>query len=328
MAQATCEVHTLLKDDPDKRAVRIRAQAVRAFHGKRFIIQITSMHGKSACFEALYADDEYMKGWEKERPEFVKEWREKGEQPDLIFMRKTWRELLDVHPSENSKPPDRVVVEVIQEEKVLRPQYAVHSALSDDTHEGRIYIYTRNEELRGGIDKRRRIVSIKRNEGKPVYIEALYADTQYLKRWKEKGINFGDSEQYFPDYNVIFISGWYRYLLKIEDAEAIIEDLNVEVKLPRKLWIPRKLWRYLRALLYLYPRDHPQTVVLVANMMGIIGAGLGVTGAGLGILSIQSLFPKFIVGVVIVYALGIILALAGLVIAIFGFGGLIGRRGE
>ena len=60
MTPVTCEVHQLGKDDPDKRVVRIRTTAFRDKKDK-FIVRITSTQGKSACFEALYADDTYMK---------------------------------------------------------------------------------------------------------------------------------------------------------------------------------------------------------------------------------------------------------------------------
>jgi hypothetical protein len=74
---------------------------------------------------------------------------------------------------------------------------------------------------------------------------------------------------------------------------------------------PVRTWN-LVALLYHYPCNHPQALILTASMMGIIGFGLGVIGIGLGILSI-------------VNWLGFVISGIGLVIAGLGLTGFIRR---
>src|SRR6266566_1971211 len=289
MAPVTCEVHHLGKDDPDKRVVRIRATAFRDKKDK-FIVRITSTQGKSACFEAVYADDTYMKN-------------RNFTSADLVFMRESWRILLDVNLG------DSVDLEEIPENVSL---YEVRSALSDDRNEGRIYIF--NEEIRDKIKGKRCIVRITRKgrkDIKPVYCEGLYADDFYLKDWQEVWKKRGIAPNVCK---LIFISEWYRLLLDTKIGKTY--DLEVEPLDPRKR---EGLW----PLLYLYPRDHPQAVVRTASIMGFIGLGLGVIGMGLGIFSIQTLFPNFIPGVVLLSAL---FGLFGLVIALLGIIGLSLRR--
>ena len=295
MGPVRCEVHTLLEDDPNKRVVRIRANAFQAFQGKKCIVQIRNID-KYAYFEAVYADDAYMKSWQAKNKNF--------RDNDLIFMSKSRRELLGVKPSES------VDLEEIQG-KGLQSLYAVHSALSDDSNEGRIWIKpSQNPELCREIKDRRRIVCIKRKDAekgkdaKPVYSEALFADSYYLKnweeKWKEKGI-------VLEDCNVIFISAWYRRLLGIENIGEII-DLSVK---------PQTL-RNLPALLYQYPRNHPQALVLTASMMGIIGFGLGVIGIGLGIVGIKDLLATNILS-----PIGFGVCVAGFAVTLLGIIGLI-----
>ena len=202
----------------------------------------------------------------------------------------------------------------------MQSLYAVHSALSDDTNEGRIRILPapQNKKLRNEIEGKRRIARIKRRDrkdAKPVYSEALYADDFYIEDWKEiwkkKGIV---PEDIVPkDRNVIFISEWYRLLLGTIIGEVIEIDPDVNVKLLNP-GSPRELW----ALLYLYPRNHPQAVVRTASMMAIIGFGSGVIGIGLGVLSINDLLATKIAGFLVC---GV-----GLAIAFLGIIGLIFRR--
>ncbi len=183
-------------------------------------------------------------------------------------------------------------------------KYEVHSALSDDSNEGWVWIkLPQDTYLYKEIKDRRRVIRIKRKDAKPVYCEALLADPFYLKKWKEKGIDK------FKNDSVIFISAWYRYLLRLssDDIGKII-DLDVEPLDSGSL-------RELVALLYQYPRNHPQAVVRTASMMGIIGFGLGVIGIGLGILSIISTnIPGFVFCGV------------GFAITLLGIIGLIRRR--
>lgn len=292
MAPVKCEVHQLGEGDLHKRVVRIRATAFQDKKDK-FTVRITSTQSKSACFEAVYANDSYLKN-------------RNLTSDNLVFMRKSWRILLDV------KPTDQVEVEEIPENDSV---YEVHSALSDDHNEGKFYIF--DEQLHDKIKGKRRIARIRRRDRKdvkPVYSEALYADDFYLEEWQEIWKKRGT----VPNFcKVIFISEWYRLLLGTNIGERI--DLKVEPLDPGKR---EGLW----PLLYLYPRDHPQAVVRTASILGFIGLGLGVISIGLGIFSIQSLFPNFILGIVIIYILSIVVGLLGLAIAFLGIIGLSLRR--
>jgi hypothetical protein len=181
-------------------------------------------------------------------------------------------------------------------------QYKVHSALLDDAHEGWIWIKpAKDTKLYSELEARRCIVCIRREKvekgrrAKAVYCEALLADSFYLTRWGEKDIKFSN------DDSAIFISAWYRRLLGMKKVGEVIE---LDIK-------PVRTWN-LVALLYHYPCNHPQALILTASMMGIIGFGLGVIGIGLGILSI-------------VNWLGFVISGIGLVIAGLGLTGFIRR---
>ncbi len=305
MAPVRCEVHQLLKDDPNKSVVRIRANN---FQGEQRIVRIKNIAcDKSAYFEAICADDAYIKGRYKQYLNL------KGK--DLVFMSQSCRDLLKIAVGAS------VELEEVTADK-LRSLYAIHSALSDDSNEGWIWIKPSSQNLdlcKEKIQGGRSIVLIKRNNAKPVYSEALYADPFYLRNWKEKGIGFGD-------YNVIFLSAWYRHLLRIEKIGEVI-DLDVKLlDLDVKQLGPRKLW----ALLYQYPRNHPQAVVLAASMVGIIAFGLGVIGTGLGIVGIiKDWLPKNILSVSLTnfwLACGGGLVVFGFVITLLGIIGLTRRR--
>jgi len=195
---------------------------------------------------------------------------------------------------------DRVEVEEIQEVD-LKSLYSVHPALSDDSNEGRIWIKpsSYNEDLIKEIRNKRCIVCVKRKTkgAKSVYNEALYADAFYLKKWKERGIEFAG------DYNFVFINGWYRRLLGIKGSPPwIIRDLKIKRR------------RNPYALLYKYPRNHPQTLVLTSSMLGIIGVGLGFLGAAFGF---ASLCPPIVF---------IVLVISGCAIILLGVIGLISGR--
>jgi hypothetical protein len=170
--------------------------------------------------------------------------------------------------------------------------YEVHSALKDDSHEGRVWI--KDERLRSKIDRKRRVVRIRTKDGKKIYCEALYADENYFNRWRGKRTKFGAG-------NVIFINGWYRYKLDIQDIGKT-KELDIALG---------NLW----GKVYWYPRDHPQFMVLTTYMMGIIGLGLGVIGIGLGLVSLKELGAFLGLGVVVV----------GIIFAILGIRGIISR---
>jgi hypothetical protein len=308
MGLVRCEVHQILEGDP-LRVVRIRATAFQDKKDKsekciRFIVRIRSTRGKSGFFEAEYADDDYIVKWKKNT----------GRNPrgnDLVFMSKPCRELLKDERG-NLGAGDLVDLEEIQSKDLLS-LYAIHTALSDDSNEGQIWI--RPLQNKEEIENKRRIVRIKRKDAKPVvYSEVLFADDHYLEHWKEKGINFGNSG---PDYNVIFISAWYRRLLGIGNTPVILD--NLDVKPLRPLNLP--------AFLYHYPRNHPQALVLGASMMGIIGFGLGVIGTGLGAIGINDWLAKNISPSLTNFStpFGFVLCVLGLAIAFFGIMGLVRR---
>ncbi len=304
------EVHTLLKDTSYPKVVRIRADAYKAFQGgKKCIVQIR-YQAKYAYFEAVYADDFYINRWKQITGNSL------GGN-DLVFMGKLCRESLNVNPGNS------IELKEIKGND-LQMLYAVHTALSEDSNEGRIYILpsSQNKVLRDKMEdeSKRPIVSIKRTDrkdAKPVYSEALFADRYYLKKWEEK---WKDQGKELEECNVIFISTWYRYLLGVKNKEIV--ELNVKPLDQRSL---RELW----ALLYLYPRNHPQAVVRTANMVGIIGFGSGVIGIGLGVVGIQDWLVKHIPSPYLTNfwaPIGFVICLVGIAIAILGIKGLIRRR--
>lgn len=301
MAPIICEVHQILEDDSDKRVVRIRGTAFPAFRGKRCFRIKNILGGRSACFEAVYADDDYIDKWKKKTGKDLRD-------NDLVFMRKLWRLLLDVKPPEQGKPSDQVEVEEIQGNDSL---YEVHGALSDDRNEGRIYIF--NEELHDKITGKRHIARIKKRvDAKAVYSEVLYADDFYLKDWQE----IWEKRGTVPNLcKLIFINEWYRLLLGTKIGEKIVlkEDDLLDPGKREGLWL----------LLYLYPRDHPQAVVRTASILGFIGLGLGVIGIGLGLSIIKDLFVINILAVIVVVG---VFCVVGLAIALLGIIGLSIRR--
>lgn len=311
MAYVTCDVHYLLEDDLNKRVVRIRADA---FKDKRCIVRIENAQcsTKFACFGALYADDPYIGRWQKKYPESTKSWLD----PDtnLVFMCETWRILLDGDDGSSLKS---VKIKEIQGTE-LHELYAVHSSLSEDSNEGRIFILNKN--LRSQLKGKREIVRIKRKDkkdAKSVYGEALYADGFYLEDWQEIWKKKGFVRE---DCNLVFISEWHRLLLGTNIGEII--DLKID---------PLKgLWKLL-ALLYLYPRDHPQAVVRIASLLGFIGLGLGVIGVGLGVIGIKDWLAKipttgfqaFLDGWIL---FGLAALVIGAVITLLGLIGFVLRR--
>ena len=106
-----CEVHQIREGDP-LRVVRIRAAG---FQGKKCIVQISRVCNKQPCtsayFEAVYADDAYMK-----------DRRLAGD--NLVFMSKPCRELLR-DERKDLNVGDLVDLEEIQG-KGLLSLYAVH----------------------------------------------------------------------------------------------------------------------------------------------------------------------------------------------------------
>lgn len=191
--------------------------------------------------------------------------------------------------------------------------FALHSALADDTHEGRIWIRPADDEaglaLRKALKNSRRLVRIRHVAAariRTVYVEALYADTFYLRRWEGK-VTVSDATNY------LFASGWYRRNLGIERAGGNIE-LEVSLVSRRNLW----------ALLYQYPRSHPQVLVLTTSMLGIIG--LGVIGMGLGLLGIKDWLATNILSPylsTIWPPVAGVACLIGFAITVIGFSGLI-----
>ena len=315
MGPVRCEVHQLRMVDPNKKVVRIRANAFQAFQGKK-VVRISRISNKqpskSAYFEATYADDAYMNS--------------RNLINDLVFMGERCREQLKDERlkgerSEDLRVGDSVDLEEIQG-KALLSLYAVHQALSDDSNEGRIWIKpsSQNTELGNIKQGERRIVRIKRKDAKPVFSEALLADPGYLKRWEETRKVKGSE---LEDCNVIFISAWYRHSLGIEEEKfPVIIDLD-DVKLLHP-GSPRNLW----ALLYQYPRNHPQALVRSASMMGIIGFGLGVIGTGLGVVGINDWLASHISPSLTNFStpFGFVLCVVVLAIAFFfGIMGLIRR---
>lgn len=160
--------------------------------------------------------------------------------------------------------------------------YEAHQALADESNEGWILIRPSPKDKKLGKackPGRRPIVRIKGKNFKAVYAEVLYADDTYLNKRKTDP-NFCTHSD-----TLIFLSAWYRNLLGIENK---LGSIKLDIKPVHPL--------ALVALLYRYPRNHPQALVRAANMMAIIGVGLGFIGIGLGLLGIAQLLSTNIPG--------------------------------
>lgn len=172
--------------------------------------------------------------------------------------------------------------------------YQIYGAPAEDMNEG--WIWIRHEAIKSEIKNRRRIVKFKNTSAhsRPViYCEALYAEQLEINRFNKSRNN--------PLRNDCFtlMSGWYRHRLGIPNLTN-----NTVVKL--ELTTNAKPWWLLFACL-----QHPQIVIVLATVLGIIGLGLGLIGVGLGLIAIKELDAFGLYG-------GIAFLLAGICVVIGG----------
>jgi len=139
-----------------------------------------------------------------------------------------------------------------------RGVYEIHEALREDLSEGSIWLL--DEQLSPLIRNRRRIVKIAHN-GDSVCCEALYATDDYLKRRS----NHGASNHVT---SLIYISGWYRALLRVE----VPPGSKVQLCITSGNGLQQVLWQVAACV------DHPQVAVFLSTALGVIGLGLGLLG--------------------------------------------------
>jgi hypothetical protein len=148
--------------------------------------------------------------------------------------------------------------------KAHTAQYEVHTSTREELNEG--WVWVRNEadkDLKKKLEGRRRIVRIS-NSSNHIYCEALYVNNLDLK-WFKKRFKLRSNDK------VIFISQWYLCRLGF-DKNPFCANLTINTQ--------RKIWLQFQACL-----EHPQIVVLLSTVLGIIGVGLGLISVGLGLIS-------------------------------------------
>jgi hypothetical protein len=182
--------------------------------------------------------------------------------------------------------------------------FELHTATKDYLNEGIVWIGGPTGKTLVG---KRPIVRIK-YEGKQVFCEALYAERFFLKNWDDNHSARPLSDDL--DKSRIFISAWYRRLLGIPE-EKIEKEIRLDVKALSRI-------NLLLALLWKYPRQHPNVVVLTANMVGVIALGLGFIGVGMGSIALTKdtiatgfVMPAHNVGLAC-FGLGVLITLCGI----------------
>lgn len=165
--------------------------------------------------------------------------------------------------------------------KVYTSRYEVHTSTREELNEGWVWLKNdENEELKNKVEGRRPIVRIS-NSKKHVYCEALYVNDLDLE-WFRKKPPFKD----VSDDKLIFISQWYLRRLGFEKNPGSAE-LAIDTK-------TKISWQFLACLV------HPQIMVLLSTVLGIIGVGLGIIGLGLGCIAIPCWSQGIIVGIVFI----------------------------
>ncbi|HVM72576.1 MAG TPA: hypothetical protein VMT91_12520 [Anaerolineales bacterium] len=179
--------------------------------------------------------------------------------------------------------------------------YEVHSSTREELNDG--WVWIRNEadaNLKGKLEARRRIVRMIYSKNPPVYCEALYVSDDYDIKWFNRHFgtkNLDSSRCKYPDTDssdsslslnwnkeLIFISQWYRQHLGIKGKLRTIHPLEIEIA--ESGWT-QVLWQF-RACL-----QHPQIVVLLSTVLGIISVGLGIIGFGIGLIAIPA-FSRYL----------------------------------
>jgi hypothetical protein len=226
-------------------------------------------------------------------------------------------------------------------------EYRISPASRDDMNEGWVWVRwpEKDEGLRKKIEGRRRIVKIKKikreagdaKESEPVYCEALYADPLFVERYNDYCKQHQSSDQGTGSATMppegegcqasevtgnnsksedaesrIFISAWYRYLLGIQKAEEAKIDprRSLEITIPEDLW-QALYWQFLACV------RHPQIVVALGTVLGLMGFFLGIGGFGLGLTGLKDLvhWGRF---TVYIGRFGVVLALLSVVTMVIG----------
>ena len=103
-------------------------------------------------------------------------------------------------------------------------------------------------------------------------MEALLVDGGfYLEKWDKTKPGVACVRQ---TDGAIFAGAWYRQLLGLQGRQ-IPREVQLEIKVPRgQAWLS----------MVGYPAHHPQVLVRVAAMLGLIGVALGLLGIGFAVL--------------------------------------------
>ena len=182
-------------------------------------------------------------------------------------------------------------------------EYHLYPASRDNQNEG--WAWIQNECLSEEIRGQRHIIHIKQvGSPKSVYCEALYADPADVKVFNKDRENPENKVENPAQDHLIFLSSWYRRRLEIKHHSGPL-TINLEITICK---FPRSLWAQILACV-----EHPQLVVLLATVLGIIGVGLGLIGVGLGIIGIASWSPVAGDFGIVCMALGILVSAFGLV---------------
>ncbi len=139
--------------------------------------------------------------------------------------------------------------------------YRIYAALKEDIDSGRVWI------LSPQVDQRP-VISIKNTvTGKKVYCEALKIDSNF-----ERIYECGRTLKLDLSQNPLVINEWYRKKLDISGTKET-EDLQITIE--------AGIWPRLCAVY-----QHPQLVVRVACVLGVISVLLGILGVILGAISL------------------------------------------
>lgn len=140
-------------------------------------------------------------------------------------------------------------------------KYRVYPALENDVDSSRIWIGGSLLDVRSVVC----IVNIKTQ--RKVYCEGLKLDKNYLNKYLA-----ADTNKIVDSTIAVCMSLWYRKKLGIEGSNV---DAELEIEVSNS-WIGR-IWSCL---------VHPQVVVRVAVLLGLLGLLLGGLSAALGVWSI------------------------------------------
>ncbi len=180
----------------------------------------------------------------------------------------------------------------------MKKTYRVHTAPRQEINEG--WVWIKATRLRGKLENRRAVVCITHRD-KSVFCEAIYATDRDLEHFTgtfNPPVNLQEDDQ-------LFISAWYRHKLDLDfgPTELAIETAGI----PYSLW-----WQFLACI------HHPQVVVFLAAVLGMVGLGLGTAGVGLGLIGLTEWGPVahrigwtvFVAGILVVFVFGLAYPLA------------------